>query len=71
MATLDRIEKPTHLVVIPQSAALELWQGYVHALDVVEDGRDLHDCLSPAEMDSGTRTRPVRRSVMRPIYTKN
>jgi hypothetical protein len=52
MATLDRIEKSAHLVAIPHSAALDLWQGHVSAVDVVEDGGDLH-CRIPERLVYG------------------
>ena len=42
MALVERIEQPAHLVAIPDVAPLELGQGHVAAVDVVEDGGDLH-----------------------------
>ena len=42
MALVERIEQPTHLVAIPHVPPLELGQGHVAAVDVVEDGGDLH-----------------------------
>lgn len=42
MALVERIKQPVHLVAIPDVAPLELRQGHVAAVDVVEDGGDLH-----------------------------
>ncbi len=42
MAFVERIEKPVHLVAIPHVAPRELRQSHVAAVDVVEDGGDLH-----------------------------
>jgi hypothetical protein len=42
MALVKGIEQPAHLVAIPDVAPLELGQGHVTAVDVVEDGGDLH-----------------------------
>jgi hypothetical protein len=36
------IKQPAHLVAVPDIAALELRQRHVPAVDVIEDGRDLH-----------------------------
>lgn len=36
------VEQPAHLVAIPDVAPLELRQGHVAAVHVVEDGGDLH-----------------------------
>ena len=42
MAAIERIEKPAHLVAVPDVAPLELGEGHVPAIDVVEDGGDFH-----------------------------
>ena len=42
VALVERIHQPAHLVAIPDVAPLELGQGHVAAVDVVEDGGDLH-----------------------------
>ena len=42
MAPVERIEQPADLVAVPDVAALELGQRHVPAVDVVEDGGDLH-----------------------------
>jgi len=42
MALVEGIEQPPHLITIPDVAPLELRQGHMAAIDVVEDGRDLH-----------------------------
>ena len=42
MPLVKGVEQPTHLVAIPDVAPLELGQGHVAAVDVVEDDGDLH-----------------------------
>ena len=42
MALVEGIKQPPHLVAIPDVAPLELGQGHVAAVDMVEDGGDLH-----------------------------
>ena len=42
MALVEGIKQPPHLIAIPDVAPLELGQGHVAAVDVVEDGGDLH-----------------------------
>ena len=42
MAAIERVEQPAHLVAIPDIPSLELGQRHVPAVDVVEDGGDLH-----------------------------
>jgi|694.fasta_scaffold00811_24 hypothetical protein len=46
MAHVEGIKQPTHLVAIPDVAPLELGQGHVAAVDVVEDGGDFQESLS-------------------------
>jgi hypothetical protein len=42
MATIEGIEQPAHLVTVPDVTPLELWERHVAAVDVVEDGGELH-----------------------------
>ena len=42
MAVVEGIKQRPHLISIPDIASLELGQGHVAAVDVVEDGGDLH-----------------------------
>jgi hypothetical protein len=41
-AQVERSEQFPDLVAVPDIAALEFWQGYVPAVDVVEYGGNLH-----------------------------
>jgi hypothetical protein len=43
VAFVERIEQPTDLVTIPDVASLELEQGHGAAVDLIEEGGDLHD----------------------------
>ena len=45
MAAVERVEQTAHLIAVPDVAALELGQSHVPAVDVVEDGGDLHISL--------------------------
>jgi hypothetical protein len=39
---VEGLEQTPHLLTVPDIAPLELRQGHVAAVDVVEDGGDLH-----------------------------
>ena len=49
MALVEGIEQPSHVVAIPDVAPLDFGQGHVAAIDVVEDGGDLHGEMSLKE----------------------
>jgi hypothetical protein len=42
VTSIEGLEETTHLVSIPDIAALELRQRHMAAVDVAENGRDLH-----------------------------
>jgi hypothetical protein len=42
MALVEGIKQPAHLVAIQHVTPLELGQGHVTSVDVVEDGGDFH-----------------------------
>ncbi len=43
VALVERKHQPPHLIPVPHISALELGEGHVAAVDVVEDGGELHD----------------------------
>jgi hypothetical protein len=42
MPSVKRVEESAHLVAVPDIAALELREGHVATVDVVEDRGDFH-----------------------------
>jgi len=43
MPSVERLEKPANLLSPPHIAPLKLRQGHMPVIDIVEDGRSLHE----------------------------